>query len=121
LKGTVKNFGGLTAEKSNRRVGINGERMNISNESNKKYGTVKRFLDAGYGFLVCEEIERDVFFHSANWRSAETPVVGRKVIFELAPGRVEGQGQQAINVHPIKEDAVELGEIGTMCVQGGVQ
>jgi cold shock CspA family protein len=121
LKGTVKNFGGLTAEKSNRRVGINGERMNISNESNKKYGTVKRFLEAGYGFLVCEEIERDVFFHSANWRSAEPPVVGQKVIFELAPGRVEGQGQQAINVHPIKEDAAELVEIGTMSVQGGVQ
>jgi cold shock CspA family protein len=95
--------------------------MNISNESNKRYGTVKRFLDAGYGFLVCEEIERDVFFHSANWRSAETPVVGRNVTFELAPGRVEGQGQQAINVRPIKEVAVEPLGIETMSVQGGVQ
>jgi len=88
--------------------------MNISNESNKKYGTVKRFLEAGYGFLVCEEIERDVFFHSANWRSAETPVVGQKVTFELAPGRVEGQGQQAINVHPIKEGTTELAGIGAV-------
>jgi cold shock CspA family protein len=95
--------------------------MNVRNESNKKYGTVKRFLDAGYGFLICEDIERDVFFHSANWRSAETPVVGQKVTFELAPGRVEGQGQQAINVHPIKEEAAERAEIGTMSVQGGVQ
>jgi cold shock CspA family protein len=95
--------------------------MNISNKSNKKYGTVKRFLEAGYGFLVCEDIERDVFFHSANWRSAETPVVGRNVTFELAPSRVEGQGQQAINVHPIKEDAAELAEIGTMSDKGGVQ
>jgi cold shock CspA family protein len=90
--------------------------MNVRNGLNKKYGTVKRFLDAGYGFLVCEDIERDVFFHSANWRSAETPVVGRKVIFELAPGRVEGQGQQAINVHPIKGDAVELAGIGAVGV-----
>ena len=95
--------------------------MNISNESNKKYGTVKRFLDAGYGFLVCEEIERDVFFHSANWRSAEPPVVGRKVIFELAPGRVEGQGQQAINIHPILEGSVEPSEIGSQSDKGGVQ
>jgi cold shock CspA family protein len=94
--------------------------MNVSNESNKKYGTVKRFLNAGYGFLICENIERDVFFHSANWRSADTPVVGQKVTFELAPARVEGQGQQAINVHPIKEDAVERSGIGTMSVQGGV-
>jgi cold shock CspA family protein len=95
--------------------------MNVRNEANRKYGTVKRFLEAGYGFLVCEEIDRDVFFHSANWRSAETPVVGRKVIFELAPGRVEGQPTQAVNVHPVREDAAELAEIGTVCVQGGVQ
>jgi cold shock CspA family protein len=95
--------------------------MNERNESNKKYGTVKRFLDAGYGFLVCEDIERDVFFHSANWRSAETPVVGQKVTFELAPGRVEGQGQQAVNVHPIKEDAVERAVIGAQADKGGVQ
>jgi cold shock CspA family protein len=95
--------------------------MNAGNDSNKKYGTVKRFLDAGYGFLLCEEIERDVFFHSANWRSADTPVVGQKVTFELAPGRVEGQGQQAINVHPTKECSAELVGLGTMSVQGGVQ
>jgi cold shock CspA family protein len=95
--------------------------MNVRNGLNKKYGTVKRFLDAGYGFLVCEDIERDVFFHSANWRSAETPVVGRKVIFELAPGRVEGQGQQAINIHPILEGSVEPSEIGSQSDKGGVQ
>ena len=95
--------------------------MNARNESNKRYGTVKRFLDAGYGFLVCEEIERDVFFHSANWRSAETPIVGQKVTFELASGRVEGQGQQAINVHPIKEDAAEFAGIGAQSDKGGVQ
>jgi cold shock CspA family protein len=95
--------------------------MNISNEANKRYGTVKRFLDAGYGFLVCEEIERDLFFHSANWRSAETPVVGQKVTFELAPGRAEGQPNQAINVHPIKGDAVEPSGIGAQSDKGGVQ
>jgi cold shock CspA family protein len=95
--------------------------MNIRNETNKRYGTVKRFLNAGYGFLLCEEIERDVFFHPANWRSADTPVVGQKVTFELAPGRVEGQGQQAINVHPIKEDTAELVENRTTSLQGGVQ
>jgi cold shock CspA family protein len=88
--------------------------MNERNESNKKHGTVKRFLDAGYGFLLCEEIERDLFFHLANWRSAETPVVGQKVTFELAPGRVEGQPTQAINVHPIKEDAAEPSETGVV-------
>jgi cold shock CspA family protein len=102
-------------------MGNKGERMNVSNETNKKYGTVKRFLDAGYGFIVCEDIERDLFFHSANWRSADTPVVGQKVSFELAPGRAEGQPTQAVNVHPIKGDAVELAEIGAQSVQGGVQ
>jgi cold shock CspA family protein len=95
--------------------------MNVRNELSKKYGTVKRFLDAGYGFLVCEDIERDVFFHTASWRSAEAPVVGQKVTFELAPGRVEGQPTQAVNVHPVREDAAELAKIGTECAQGGVQ
>jgi cold shock CspA family protein len=102
-------------------VGVKGERMNGRNGSNKKYGIVKRFLDAGCGFLVCEEIERDLFFHSANWRSAETPVVGQKVTFELAPGRAEGQPNQAINVHSIKKDTVELAEIGVQSDKGGVQ
>jgi cold shock CspA family protein len=95
--------------------------MNVRNELSKKYGTVKRFLDAGYGFLVCEDIERDVFFHTASWRSAEAPVVGQKVTFELAPGRVEGQPTQAVNVHPVREDAAELAKIGTERAQGGVQ
>ena len=95
--------------------------MSERNESNKKRGTVKRFLNAGYGFLVCEEIERDLFFHSANWRSAETPVVGQKVTFELAPGRVEGQAQQAVNVHPIKDEAAEPVRLGAQSDKGGVQ
>jgi len=95
--------------------------MSVRNESNKKYGTVKRFLDAGYGFLICEDIERDVFFHSANWRSADTPVVGQKVTFELAPGKLEGQGEQAINVHPIKEERVEPWGVESLSGKAGVQ
>jgi cold shock CspA family protein len=95
--------------------------MSVRNESNKKFGTVKRFLDAGYGFLICEEIERDIFFHSANWRSADTPVVGQKVTFELAPGKLEGQGQQAINVHPIKENSVEPSGVESLSGKAGVQ
>ena len=88
--------------------------MNEKCESSKKHGTVKRFVDAGYGFLLCEDVEWDVFFHVSGWRSVETPAVGQRVTFELAPAKAEGQPKQAVNVHPIKEDAAELAEIGAL-------
>jgi cold shock CspA family protein len=86
---------------------------------NKKHGTVKRFLDAGYGFLVCEGVEWDIFFHVHNWRSAETPTVGQRVTFEFGPARAEGQRKQAVNIHPVKDEADIFPEIGP-CSQDGV-
>jgi cold shock CspA family protein len=95
--------------------------MNERNEPNTKYGAVKRFLEAGYGFLICDDIERDVFFHTTNWRSVEIPAVGQKVSFELAPSRVRERAQQAVNVRPIKEDAIEPARIELLAGKGGVQ
>ena len=99
--------------------------MNERCELNKKDGIVKRFLDAGYGFLVFEDVEWDIFFHVSNWRSVDTPVVGQKVTFELGPAKTEGQPQQAVNVHLMKEDAAGMidisPEIGTLSSRVGVE
>ena len=62
----------------------------------RKYGSVKRFFDADFGFLFCEDIPADVFFHLDNWRSGDRPVIGQKVTFSLGPGRKEGQPPQAV-------------------------
>jgi cold shock CspA family protein len=95
--------------------------MNERCELNKKHGIVKRFLDAGYGFLVCEDFEWDVFFHVSNWRSAESPVAGQRVIFELGPAKSEGQPQQAVNVHPVDAaEGIDIStEIGALSIKGG--
>jgi cold shock CspA family protein len=68
---------------------------------NKKYGTVKRWMEKGYGFLVCDGTERDIYFHARDWRAAESPIVGQRVMFEFVDARIPGKPSQATNVHAI--------------------
>jgi|HubBroStandDraft_6_1064221.scaffolds.fasta_scaffold2755759_2 cold shock CspA family protein len=63
-------------------------------------GVVKSFSNRGFGFIICESIERDLFFHLSDWRSIETPLPGQRVAFEVIPARIAGKPNQATNVHP---------------------
>ena len=62
-------------------------------------GVVKSFSKKGYGFIICESIERDLFFHLSDWRSIDTPSPGQRVTFEVVPARIAGKPNQATNVH----------------------
>ena len=66
----------------------------------RKKGIVKRVSARGFGFLFCEGIERDIYFHFSNWRSGDEPFAGQKVTFEFAPGKREGLPEQAVAVYP---------------------
>ena len=61
-------------------------------------GVVKSFSKRGYGFIICESIERDVFFHLSDWRCIEPPLPGQRVTFEVVPARFAGKPNQATNV-----------------------
>jgi cold shock CspA family protein len=112
----------------------------------KKYGIVKRWMENGYGFLVSDGIERDIYFHARDWRAAESPVVGQRIMFELVDARIPGKPPQATNVHaihaalnveagvrvlasgskyPINEDAEEMmemsSEMGALSSRVGVE
>src|SRR5580692_1469443 len=77
---------------------------NMENKGmDKKYGVVKRWMENGYGFLVSDGIERDIYFHARDWRSAESPVVGQRIMFELVDARIPGKPSQATNVHAIHD------------------
>jgi cold shock CspA family protein len=87
----------------------------------KLYGTIKKFLEPGYGFIVSDDIERDVYFHARDWRSASDPLPGQRVMFELIPARIEGKPEQATNVHPIRAKATAtdvLAGIGALAKGG---
>ena len=75
--------------------------------SERKHGTVKKFFEAGFGFIFCENIPVDVFFHLNNWRSAEEPVVGQQVTFILGPAKKEGQPMQAVLIYPVVSAGIE--------------
>lgn len=64
-------------------------------------GVVKSFSNKGFGFIICESIERDLYFHLSDWRAIETPVPGQKVTFEVISARIAGKPNQATNVHPV--------------------
>ena len=95
--------------------------MSCVNGSERKHGTVKKFFEAGYGFIFCEEISTDIFFHLNNWRAAEEPVVGQEITFELGPAKMAGKPMQAVLIRPmisaelqalakpIHDDAIEIG------------
>jgi len=62
-------------------------------------GVVKSFSNRGFGFIISESIERDLFFHLSDWRCIQPPLPGQKVTFEVVPARIAGKPDQATNVH----------------------
>ena len=74
----------------------------------KLYGRIKSFSERGYGFIVSQSIERDVFFHASDWRAVEIPIPGEEVEFEVIPARFAGKPNQASNVHPLAPSGVAI-------------
>lgn len=63
-------------------------------------GTVKWFNDKkGYGFIVPDEGEKDLFVHYSNIQmdGFKTLIEGQKVVFELKDGK---KGKEATDVVP---------------------
>jgi CspA family cold shock protein len=58
-------------------------------------GTVKRWLDRGYGFIDVDGQEDDVFVHNSGLIGAEELREGQKVEFELEDSP---KGPRAVNV-----------------------
>lgn len=67
----------------------------------KKEGTIARLTDKGYGFISCEEMEKDLFFHGNELSGVEFDALkeGDKVSFEVAEGP---KGLNAVNVSKIE-------------------
>jgi len=79
----------------------------------RKYeGVVLRWNEKGFGFLFNEEVNRRIFFHIRDWNRATEPVVGDQVTFDLAPSRIPGKPDAAVNVTPLRHagaDALRTG------------
>ena len=60
-------------------------------------GTVKRWLDRGYGFIAAED-GTEVFVHNSEIQGKNTLTEGEKVEFELQQGP---KGPRAVKVKPI--------------------
>lgn len=62
-----------------------------------KEGTIARLMDKGYGFIKCEGMEKDLFFHSKDLEGVEFDSLkeGEKVTFEVAEGP---KGLNAVSV-----------------------
>jgi cold shock CspA family protein len=85
-----------------RASGVEEERKVVKEKEVMKWnGVVKSFSNRGFGFIICESIERDLFFHLSDWRSIETPLPGQKVTFEVVPARIAGKPNQATSVRPV--------------------
>jgi cold shock CspA family protein len=67
-------------------------------------GTITHWSPKGFGFLFSEEIRRKAFFHASSWNRVTDPEINEGVTFELAPSRIPGKPDQAVNVTPIKAD-----------------
>ncbi|WP_133012740.1 cold shock domain-containing protein [Marinomonas flavescens] len=71
-------------------------------------GSVKWFNNAkGYGFIVCEDFDEDLFIHysAINVEGYKTLKAGQSVTFNVEPGQ---RGLHAIDISP--EAAVENDE-----------
>ena len=60
-------------------------------------GTIKRLMDQGFGFIACEELPKDVFFHSSALKDVAFDELseGDKVSFET---QETDKGLNAIDV-----------------------
>ena len=74
-------------------------------------GSVKWFNNAkGYGFIVCEEFDEDLFIHysAINVEGYKTLKAGQAVTFKVEPGK---RGLHAIDITPeATSDPTENGE-----------
>ena len=71
-------------------------------------GTVKWFNNAkGYGFLVAEESEEDIFVHysSIDMHGYRTLKTGQRVLFDSIAGP---NGIHATAIRPLEEDGTEV-------------
>ena len=63
-------------------------------------GTVKFYnRDKGYGFIYCEELEKDFFFGIGDWKNASAPETNDDVEFEVIDAI---KGKKAITIKLIK-------------------
>ena len=61
-------------------------------------GTIVEFNPTrGFGYVLAAS-GRKYFAHIRNWESAESPKVGRTVMFDVGPG-LPGKSSQAVNIH----------------------
>jgi CspA family cold shock protein len=62
-------------------------------------GTVKRWLDRGYGFIEVEDMENDIFVHYSEIEGAYQLQEGQKVEFTVEDSP---RGPRAVNVKIIE-------------------
>lgn len=65
-------------------------------------GKVVRIMDRGYGFIDCDEVEDDLFFHSNNLEGVQFDALakGDELSFEIEEGE---KGPAAVNVMRVEE------------------
>jgi len=65
-----------------------------------KEGTIARVTDRGFGFIKCEGMEKDLFFHAKELKNVQFNDLreGDKVTFELADGP---KGPNAVEVNKV--------------------
>jgi cold shock CspA family protein len=68
---------------------------------------------ATFAFIWCEALDRKVFLHVSEFKSAFAPRDGMNVTFDLAPSLKPGLPDMAVNVRPLRV------EIGANALAGG--
>lgn len=71
--------------------------------SNRYTGTIKKITDKGYGFITCEDLKKDVFFHVKGLMQGVNMLdlqEGDAVEFDTEEGP---KGTAAIGVAPISQ------------------
>ena len=71
-------------------------------------GTISKYLSyRGYGFIDYDESEKDLFFHSSNFQSTETPSEGQKVEFRVID---TPKGKEAVDVQLVMSNIEQVSE-----------
>ena len=71
-------------------------------------GTISKYLSfRGYGFIDYDDSEKDLFFHSSNFQSTETPSENQKVEFRVID---TPKGKEAVDVHIVMSNMEQLSE-----------
>ena len=59
----------------------------------------KNIYERGYGFIQCNELEQDIWFHVNDCENDTFPEEGSRVSFKVAEGK---KGKKAILVTPVE-------------------